>query len=70
MERPWKHFYGSYGFLQGFQKVAHKLELFYCLRLKKIRGVFLIMKIRVIIVSKKILEIEIFWGYEVLKLHY
>ena len=40
------------------------------LSLKKIRGVFLIIKIRVIIVLKKILEIEIFWGHEVLKLHF
>ena len=31
---------------------------------------FLIIKIRVITVSKKNLEIEIFWGHEVLKLHF
>ena len=44
--------------------------LFYWLSLKKIRSVFLINKTRVIIISKKILEIEIFWGHEVLKLHF
>ena len=34
------------------------------------RSVFLIIKTRVIIVLIKKLEIEIFWGHEVLKLHF
>ena len=41
--------------------------LFYCLSLKKLRGVFLIIKI---IVLRKKLEIENFWGHEVLKLYF
>jgi hypothetical protein len=38
--------------------------------MKKVRGVFLIIRIRVIIVLRYILEIEIFWGHEVLELDF
>ena len=34
--------------------------------MEKVKGLFLIIKLRVIIVQNKILKIEIFWGNEVL----
>ena len=37
---------------------------------KKVRGIFLIIEIRVIFAVNKVLKIEIFGGHEVLKLYF
>ena len=54
-----KSFFWFLRLSEGPQKLEHKVDHNY-LSLKKIRGGFLIIKVRVIIVLKKILEIEIF----------
>jgi len=38
--------------------------------MEKVSGLFSIIKIRVIFVSDKKIEIEIFWGHEVLKMYF
>jgi hypothetical protein len=50
-------------------KIGHKYVLYFSTS-KKVRGIFLIIKLRVIFAVKCFLKIEIFWGHEVLKLHF
>ena len=66
-ETTLKSFFWFLRLSAGPQKLEHKVD---CLSLKKVKGDFLIIKIRVKIGLKKILEIEIFWGHEVLKLYF
>jgi len=56
----------------GPQKYKHKIghKYFTFKHPKKVMGIFLIIKIRVIFAVKCFLKIEIFWGHEVLKLHF
>ena len=51
-------------------RVNQGLGVLYFSTSKKVRGIFLIIKIRVIFAVKCFLKIEIFWGHEVLKLHF
>ena len=53
----------------GPQKYKHKIVIYFSAS-KKVRGIFLIIKIRVIFAIKCFLKIEIFWGHEVLKLYF
>ena len=57
---------------EGPQKLEHNEDhnYFTVSAWEKLGAFFLMIKIRVKIVLKKILEIEIFWGHEVLKLHF
>ena len=53
------------------QKQEHKVGHNYnCFSLEKVNGLFSIIKIRIIIVSNKKIETEIFWGHEVLEMYF
>ena len=55
----------------GPQKFKHKLRHnYFTFNIQKVRGIFLIIEIRVTFGINEILKIEIFWGHEVLKLHF
>ena len=55
----------------GPQKYKHKIgHNYFIFNVQKVRGIFLIIEVRVIFVVDKILKIEIFWGHEVLKLYF
>ena len=62
--------------LKLFPGLYHKITnvkkslLVYFLTSKNIRGIFLIIEIRVILEANKILKIEIFWGHGVLELYF
>ena len=65
-------FFLSPPLVAGHQKYKHKIghKYFSFSTSKKVRGIFLIIKIRVIFAVKCFLKIEIFWGHEVFKLHF
>ena len=50
----------------GPQKYKHKIGVLYFSTSKKVKGIFLFIKIRVIFAVKCFLKIEISWGHEVL----
>ena len=72
IDRPWFYFFLSPPLVAGPQKYKHKIghKYFTFQHPKKLGAFFLIIKIRVIVAVKCFLKIEIFWGHEVLKLHF
>ena len=70
MEQCCFYFFCPLHFVQSLRSKNVKMAITTLFSLEKVRGPFLIIKLRVIIVSNKILKIEIFLGHEILKLYF